>query len=239
MTGPYRTPMALARDPWTAAFFVLCAPFLIEFGVYSIGLALFPDMQPLAGVPLSRAYVGFATMVLCFGAAIRFGLISLWSDHIGAGPFTGAMRTNAKWIWIALIAGPVILLLPAQLADMMMQGQEGWIYSGDYDPAWDAPANRTLAKLAFVLVLAPIAEEVTFRGVAMGAMLSRGINPLVASVLASAAFAFTHLQYSPLAMAVVFVAGLGFSALRLASGTMVVPILAHMSANTVGTLLSY
>ena len=117
------------------------------------------------------------------------------------------------------------------IANIAMAGQEGWAYADDYDPSWDAKANWSLTTIFFVALLAPIVEEVAFRGVAMGAMLARGINPYASATIASFVFMTTHFQYSPAALAVVFVAGLGFSALRLLSGSMLVPIVAHISAN--------
>ena len=79
--------------------------------------------------------------------------------------------------------------------------------------------------------MAPVVEEITFRGIAFGALVARGIGPVAAIILSSLAFAISHLQYSPAAMLVVFLSGVGFAVLRVLSGTVIVPIVAHAAAN--------
>lgn len=233
MTGPYNTPIALAREPMTAAFMVLCAPLLIQLIWFELAGVLIPGLALPEGAPLTRDYIGLVTLIACVGVALHFALMSVWSNLLGAGPFAGEMRASMKWIWIALLVGPAILIGPSLLANLAMSGQEGWVYADNYDKAWEARENRTLATVFYGILLAPVVEEVTYRGVAVGALLARGVNPVATSVLASAVFASIHWQYSPMAIAVVFVAGLGFSALRIASGTVMVPIIAHIAANCV------
>ena len=72
----------------------------------------------------------------------------------------------------------------------------------------------------------------------MGAMLVRGVPPVMAMVVSSAAFTFIHLQYSVPALIVVFVASMGFAWLRLKSGTVIVPLIAHITANGFVTFLA-
>ena len=148
------------------------------------------------------------------------------------------MRASQNWIVAAILLGPVILIAPNLIAALLAGGEQGWEYSRDVDTSFFARENWGIAYLVFALVLAPILEEVTFRGVALGAMLTRGVPPIMAAVLSSAAFTFLHLQYSVPALLVVFVAGLGFAWLRMKSGTMLVPILAHIAANGMITFLA-
>lgn len=232
MNGPYNTPVALGREPLTAAFMVLLAPMLIEVLVIGFAGLIMPGMVLGDGAVLTQEYIRAIQLWSCVIAVLYFALLSIWSQKIGAGPFAGAMRAPPHWLLIGVIFGPVCLILPTIFANIAMAGQEGWAYADDYDPAWDAKANWTLASIFFAAFLAPVVEEVAFRGVAMGAMLARGINPFASATIASFLFMLTHFQYSPAALAVIFVAGLGFSALRLLSGSMVVPIIAHVSANS-------
>jgi len=226
----FNTPLALAREPWTAAFFALCAPLLFPILVLLVAQAVMVAPGEQLALPTSW-------LLSCFAVALQFAVVSLWSDWLGAGPFAGAMRTSRTWLFAAIIIGPLLLNAPEQLVEAILGGNGDWIYRESYDPEIFAGSSQSLSFLFYVMLLAPIVEEVTYRGVAMGAMLSRGINPIAAAILASIAFTLPHTQYSPAALLVVFVTGLGLAALRLLSGTIIVPIIAHIAANAATFLL--
>ena len=84
---------------------------------------------------------------------------------------------------------------------------------------------------ASLVLLAPILEEVTFRGVALGCLLGRGVPVAAAIGIQAVGFALVHLQYTPAAMFSVFILGLFLGWLRIASKSIAVPILAHMAVN--------
>ena len=238
-TGPYNTPLALAREPFTAAFWVLCAPFLFPVIGMTIAALAWPGMaEVIADEAAGGEAVTWIWITLALIHLANFALLSLWSEKIGAGPFAGVMTASQNWIIAAILLGPVILLAPNLIAAGFFGDSEGWEYSGDVNRALFAPSNWGPAYLVFAMVLAPILEEVTFRGVAIGAMVTRGVPPVMAAVVSTAAFTFLHLQYSVPALAVVFVAGLGFAWLRLASGSMLVPIIAHITANATISFLA-
>ena len=129
-----------------------------------------------------------------------------------------------------MIAGPVILYLPNLFIDAVIQ-TDNWAYRSDVNPDDIAPSNWTPAFIFMAIIMAPLVEEVAFRGVALGAFISRGMPPLLAAVFSSLAFAVIHLQYTLAGMFVVFLAGLGYAALRLFTGSLLVPILAHAFGN--------
>lgn len=227
--GPYNTPIALAREPWTAAFFAFCAPLLFPVITITVATAL---LSPGATLSTSAGW-----MAICIAVGMQFMALSLWSEAIGAGAFAGKMTTTYLWVLIAIFIGPVLLYGPMSLISMVMPQAGDWIFRDGVDPEAFTKPNWTLSFLFYALILAPVVEEVTFRGVAMGAILSRGINPIVAVVIASIAFTLPHMQYSNIAMIGLFVSGLGFAALRLLSATIIVPIIAHISANSVSFIL--
>lgn len=238
-TGRFNTPPALGREPWTAGFWVLCAPFLFPVVGAAIIALLWPGFnEVLNGTNVTAERVGYVWAALAAIHLIHFAILSFWSERMGAGAFAGSMKASQNWIIASLLLGPVILILPNIVAAIFVGGEEGWEYSRDIDTSFFSRENWGLAYLVFALVLAPILEEVTFRGVALGAMVVRGVPPIMAAAISSAAFTFLHLQYSIPALAVVFVAGLGFAWLRLKSGSMLVPILAHIAANGMITFLA-
>lgn len=231
MNGPYATPLSLGREPMTAAFWVLCAPFLFQVATVAVVGSVWPissdgDMRP-------------AWFALCVSGGLQFAALSLWLQHQGAGAFSGEMRTTATWLVLAIILGPLFLFVPQLITAGFMSGQENWQYSSDQEREAFSPANWTLTYVFFVVLLAPIVEEVTYRGVALGTMIARGWTPAAAAIVSSAAFALIHMQYSPAAMITIFIAGIGFAFLRIVSGTMIVPIIGHIAANLDVVLLQY
>ena len=228
MLGPYKTPQALAREPWMAVFWVVLAPVLFLTGAALIALEFVPNFSP-GSIEEIGAYQTL-WLVSCVAMAGWFGTMSLWCSAIGAGPFAGAMRAETPWLVVGAILGPLILIIPSLLVGSFMS-EEGWQYRGEVNEAVFAPQNWSLAYVFVAVIMAPIVEEVAFRGVAFGTIIARGLSPVAAITLSSLAFAFSHLQYSPAAMFVVFLSGVGFGVLRMMSGTMIVPIIAHMTAN--------
>jgi uncharacterized protein len=70
-----------------------------------------------------------------------------------------------------------------------------------------------------------------FRGLFLGCLLARGWNPWIAIGVTAAAFASIHGQYYLPGLLSVFVGGLLFGALRVLTGGLAAPIMAHMTMN--------
>ena len=230
MMGPYQTPLALAREPMMAFFWAVLAPIIFLSGAALLAVSFIPQFET-GSVEEIQAYQSL-WFVSCIAMAAWFAVMSAWSNWLGAGPFAGQMTTNSTWFMTAAILGPLLLLVPNLVVASFMT-EDGWQYSGEVNQDVFQPQNWTLAFIFVSVIMAPVVEEVAFRGIAFGALIARGLSPVGAVVLSSFAFAFSHLQYSPAAMLVVFVTGIGFAILRLLSGTIIVPIIAHSSANAV------
>lgn len=86
-------------------------------------------------------------------------------------------------------------------------------------------------EVMWTVLAAPVFEEMTFRGLLLGCLLARGWNPWLAIGVTSAAFASIHAQYYLSGLTAVFVAGLLLGCLRVMTGGIAAPILAHMSMN--------
>ena len=236
MMGPYQTPLALAREPMMAFFWAVLAPILFLTGAALLAASFIPEFET-GSVQEIEAYQTL-WFVSCIAMATWFAVMSAWSNWLGAGPFAGTMTTDSNWFAIAAILGPLLLLVPNLVIASFMT-EPGWQYNAEVNQDVFQPQNWTLAFIFVSVIMAPIVEEVAFRGVAFGALIARGISPIGAVVLSSFAFAFSHLQYSPAAMLVVFVTGIGFAVLRLMSGTIIVPIIAHATANAVVLTLNW
>ncbi len=229
MTAPYNTPPSLGREPWMAFFWTLCAPVLFPVVLFAVMGAFITVPAMLGETAPTQSEIRTLWLMTCAASVVHFAVLSFWTDRMGAGAFAGAMRASPIWLLSAVMIGPFILLAPAILVGALMGGDSA--FSSDVNMAYFAAENWTLGFLLFVLVLAPLVEEVTFRGVAMGAVLSRGLSPVAAIVISSLAFTIIHMQYNAAGMVVIFLSGVGLAILRVASGTVIVPIIAHMAAN--------
>lgn len=89
---------------------------------------------------------------------------------------------------------------------------------------------RALQTLAILGFLAPLAEELVFRGMFYGWLAGRWGN-LTAFVLSSLAFAAAHAE--PLHILLVLPLGFWFGFLRWRTGSLVPTIVAHMINNTI------
>jgi membrane protease YdiL (CAAX protease family) len=236
MIAPYDTPLALARDPLFAFFWVILAPVVFLTGGAMIATLFIPPFETGTEAEIAAYHTLWRTT--CIMMAVWFLLMSLWTEWIGAGAFAGRVRAEARWLIIGVMVGPVLLILPSLIVGSVMT-EDGWQYRQDINEAIFAPNNWSLAYIFIAVVMAPVVEEVTFRGIAFGALIARGLGPVAAVVLSSAAFAISHLQYSPAAMLVVFLSGVGFAILRLLSGTVIVPIVAHSVANADVLILNW
>ncbi|MBX3194750.1 MAG: type II CAAX endopeptidase family protein [Schumannella sp.] len=142
------------------------------------------------------------------------------------GPFAGidfASPTVALTIAVVLLAGLAGGTLPILL---LRHSVEEVPAVGDIRAL--LPRNRgELPYGAGLAVTAGIVEEVLFR-LALPALLF-GItqDALVAFLGAAVVFGVLHVYQGPLGMLFAFVLGLVFTALYVATGTIVVPILAH------------
>ncbi|MEL6830675.1 MAG: CPBP family intramembrane glutamic endopeptidase [Pseudomonadota bacterium] len=218
----------MADQPASAAFWVLCAPILFQVLAIELLLPVFAVVMQQSETNLS---VGWLT--LSVGGAIQFTLLSVWSQSRMAGGLAGPAFASPAWLSSAMILGPLCLLIPSFTIAQLFPESSGWQYSESVDPAVFEPENWALGFLVYAVIIAPVVEEVTFRGVALAALARRGVPVPLAIILSSAAFAGIHLQYSFAALIVVFLAGVGFCFIRIASRSMLAAIAAHASANAV------
>lgn len=165
------------------------------------------------------------------GSVIQYGLmlaIVLW---IGAGlpkrellglrrPSTGGWRTAGLTL-ATLIA---IFVVSALLDRFLDAGEEQGLTPERWDPD---RATQYAASFVAVAVLAPIAEELTYRG--EGFFLLGRYGPWVAVVGTSLAFGLGHGLLVGLPVLVIF--GLGLAWLRLQTGSVFPGIVLHAVFN--------
>ena len=97
-----------------------------------------------------------------------------------------------------------------------------------YQSAKDA--NWLPAMMLAIIVVAPVGEEITFRGFLYRGLVRPGYERLTIVVI-SLAWALLHIQYDWLGMVQIFAAGLALGWFRWASGSTTLTIVMHMLIN--------
>lgn len=239
VNGPYNSPLTLGLRPWGCLFFSFWAFFI--FSVCVQGLLLLIDPAFMEAVLLGETDEGLRGnwTVILLGYAVTIFLTMQWAEYIGAGPFAASMDTDQQWLVIALVGGPLLLNLTAILMGFAMSGSEGdWQLRNSEDAkAYSQTATSGFAFVFVVAVGAPVLEEIAYRGIGLGCLLSRGWNALGSAVLVTLLFALAHLHLTPAALVPIFVTGLFFAWLRIRSGSLAPCIAAHMAANVSVLLL--
>lgn len=194
-------PYAL-RDPAAAADGApLPAPVLVA------ALSVPPLVAALVGLLVTRLRGNGPVVDL----RLRFG----WRD-VGIGVTCGVLGLGftivPHWLWVRWVG------------EENANSAIGEIFDGMQMPA-------VLAIIVFldVWLLAPVCEEIIFRGLLWGAMERRRWNRWVILGLTTVVFAVAHfeLERAPLLLAI----GLPIGVARLLSGRLVAPVIAHQINN--------
>lgn len=91
------------------------------------------------------------------------------------------------------------------------------------------------------VMLAPLAEEMVFRGFLLPSWAKSRLGRLGAVLATSALFALMHIQYDWRGMVAIGLLGVFYAWLRLRSGSLISPLIAHAGGNllaTIGVVLS-
>lgn len=234
--GPYSAPLALASRPFISLFWAVFAPALTLFVlVFLLNLVSgnWASAQFQEGGDLPSR---FLLVSLAYFAV--FAAMSYWSDQIGAGPFGGPIRSSGDWVAIGAVTGPVVLTISTALvASLFSNGDPDWAYRDGYDASLFSAEALSPMLIAFAVLLAPLVEEIGFRGFGMGCLMARGWHPIAANILTAALFTALHTDYTLPALIPIFIMGLYLGALRVVSQSMAAPIAAHISANAVSMIV--
>lgn len=97
--------------------------------------------------------------------------------------------------------------------------------------------------ILLVVVIAPIYEELMFRGFMMGLIANASTNYrrktlwLIASLVSTLAFTLIHFQYDWFGLLLIFVLSLILSWARLISGSVILPMILHFLNNSVAMVV--
>jgi membrane protease YdiL (CAAX protease family) len=141
-----------------------------------------------------------------------------WTTDIGVA----APRLDLSALW--LVAWPVWMLISERTSRAMgIPEPERW-------------PEQTRAQLALrftgMVVLAPLAEELMFRGLLYHRIAVSPLGLIGALTIPALLFAALHLQYGVRECLWILLDGLLFGLARLHGGTVIIPILMHVAGNS-------
>lgn len=138
-------------------------------------------------------------------------------------PQTGWLEAVGYGALLIVLIGPIELLL-YYIADMELFSDGRWILDGLLSPYW-------WAIILAAVVLAPLWEEVTFRGFYLSALAKSRLGFWPAALLSSGLWTLLHFGYSWPGLASVFLAGMGMSWIMQRTGSMRAVVVAHAVVN--------
>jgi membrane protease YdiL (CAAX protease family) len=181
------------------------------------------DLYTSHGVTISLAAIAVVPAELAIvWAAIRYARVPL-TDYLAL------VRPRARDVLVGIAA--ILLLLPlADLAAYVLGVPMVPPFVVDaYTTARD---TNTLVLLAVALVVAaPLAEEVLFRGFMYRGLSVTRVGVIGAILIPTALWTILHQQYDAFYLGYVFVLGLVFGWLRWRSGSILVPMIVHALVN--------
>ena len=220
-------------------------------------------VAPLAGCSLLHTIllplVPILTVVLVMtvGIAVHQGSDPGWPDWallVPLGAAYVAVVAGLYWRWdrvtwraAAVVRTPTLRELG--IATLATAVGIGIVVAGNVaatavglDPHARAPVTSTAGIAALVLtsiVIAPVAEEILFRGLVLGHFLARGYGVVTASVLSIALFALVHVfMTGAVSIAITGALGVVLTALRLWYDSLVAPWVIHLLVNAWGLTLT-
>ncbi|MEO9968457.1 MAG: type II CAAX endopeptidase family protein [Hyphomonadaceae bacterium] len=230
-----RSDALLASHPLHAFYWPLFAAYVYSYISGALIVLAAPEL-----VALFDADGTGANREKWIYACVLQGLIllrmSLWAEKTTGQPFGAPVRADMKWFAFAVFAVPIIHSVSFDLMGGLFSVGEGdWTIRDDFDNSM-FEMNQYSLMLLYVILIAPIVEEVGFRGILLGFFRGRGMPKIIAVLITAAGFAALHTQYTLPAIAAVFILGLVLGWLRLASNSIGPPIIAHIAVNAMVVL---
>jgi hypothetical protein len=225
---------------------------VVSFAWWEALLAYLIGNLVLGGVAyaLVGAREGAAAEQLVVGAVVLdlvfLGSLLLWlrNAHPGSSAAIG-VRWRTSTALLGAVAGVVLYAAAAGGVAIVLQ----WLYEQVVSRPVEAPEQMpsglgdpgTVLFVVLAVVLAPLVEEVYFRGILYRSIRDRyGLAAGLAG--SSLLFGFVHFQPGPfieslLLQSVMAVTGVGLALIYERGGTLVAPIAAHAAFNTIGVTL--
>lgn len=174
-------------------------------------------------VPGEMTYTTTGIAMILSGIAMIWHLIHFKYVKFNLKSFS---EVPSKTIWLSIpliVAGMLFINLCSEflgLPDLMQDTFLGM--------------SRNVFGIISITIMAPLVEELLFRGAIQGYMLRKGMKPLNAILIASAIFGIVHMN--PIQIPFAFAIGLIFGWLYYRTGSVVPGIIGHFINNSIACL---
>jgi len=180
--------------------------------------------RPSPNLEREPVLIGFINLV-AFGAAVALGL------YLNRLPLRRAFPIGRITAWQVIavattILGMAVLLSEADNLFRALLRPPQWLANMLKDLFFGE--NKLLSRIFLLVIIAPITEELLFRGIILRGLLGR-YRPAVAVALS--AFLFAVIHANPWQLLSAFFLGLVFGWFYLRTGSLLLCILAHAIAN--------
>ncbi|WP_244868142.1 type II CAAX endopeptidase family protein [Pseudomonas sp. Eqa60] len=229
VTHLFSPPGVCAPERSTYRFFPRVGLFILATLLYILagipGILLVPPQMQTYLIFISTQGLGMLLLLGLFWLQYRQHFSAAWRGRVIRHPLgIGAACMVAAYV----LCGVAILMLgspeEAFMAELLA-GLNGW---------------QTLIKIASLMVLPPIVEELFFRHYLLRLFPYENsqVWKWIAVIVSAAIFAGLHTQYgNGTTMALIFASGCIFAVARIVSGGLLVPILLHSMAEVLGMSL--
>ena len=173
--------------------------------------------------PSETTYTTTGIAMILSGIAMIWHLIHFKYVKFNLKSFS---EVPSKTIWLSIpliVAGMLFINLCSEflgLPDLMQDTFLGM--------------SRNVFGIISITIMAPLVEELLFRGAIQGYMLRKGMKPLNAILIASAIFGIVHMN--PIQIPFAFAIGLIFGWLYYRTGSVVPGIIGHFINNSIACL---
>ncbi len=220
---------------------LISEPSLLDWELGALGLLGMGQEEAWAFLQENQTYVVYVLMNIftLIPASLWFRRLSVWTPGGSSRWFLG------KKIFSVLNPGRLGFLLALGgflqfFTDLLLTGVAAGFpelmksYSQVMESlGMDSP---TFLSALYTLLLAPVTEELIFRGLTLG-ILERAFPFWQANLLQAAYFGLIH--GNPVQGIYAFVAGLIFGLLRKRENTLAAPVICHMAVNASGLALGF
>jgi membrane protease YdiL (CAAX protease family) len=204
----------------------------------SFGFALFADTILMEWLGLQRPAYGIAAALIRQAALV---VPAIWWLRLKRRPVAaslGLVSTPVAHVLLGFAAGLGLFVLSyavrsvtgSAIEAVLGHGPQGRDYLAEFPGGW------RFAFATVAVLVAPLCEEIFFRGVVFGGVRSRR-SLVVATVSSAALFAFVHDDLARLPD--LFVAGVIYAVLYERSRSLAVPIAAHLASNVLAVILTF
>lgn len=175
----------------------------------------------------------FVTIGLALAGALALLALAVRLSRISFYEYLGLAAPRWRYVLLGVVGFIAISLVFALAETVAGQSKTS---KEVIDLYHTARSTHQISALAFLAVLvAPLLEELLFRGFLLPGWAASRLGPTGAIGLSSALWALGHMQYDAFGMAHVFCLGVLLGWLRLRSGSIFTPMILHTLQNA-GTL---